>query len=86
MTSNTLNEMMQKAKIRKDGVCSIKGNLCIVKNGYIILYLDRGELFIPSGSFVVTRGMIKTGWIDGKYYDDRKAMQLIYNEHYKGKK
>jgi len=52
MTVDEINLLNQKAKTRKDGVYSFRGNLWAVKSNRFIAFVDnRGEVLQRFGSF-----------------------------------
>jgi len=59
MTVTECNLLHDKAKTRKDGVYSFRGNYWAVKNNRFIAYVTRyGELKIRMGTFDVYGGMV----------------------------
>jgi len=59
MTTEETNILHEKAKTRKDGVYSFRGNLWVVKDNKFIAFSNyRGEFFLRYGSFNVGMGHV----------------------------
>jgi len=60
MTIDELNLLNEKAKSRKDGVYSFRGNLWVVKNGNFVAYSNySGECFQRMGAFNIQIGKVE---------------------------
>ncbi len=68
MTVSEINHLAQKAKNRKDGVYSFRGNIWAVKNGCFVAFAEYGgECYQRSGSFNVSIGNVD-------HYDRKKKL------------
>lgn len=72
MKVNIANEIIEKAKSKKDGVYSYKGSKYIVVGGKFKAYCSYKEVFEKAGGFFV-----KIGTIDEIYNRDKELKRLL---------
>lgn len=69
MKISEANILIEKAKVRKDGVYSYKGNLWAVKNNVFVAFINPfGEVYQRNGSFLIMLGVVK------EKYERRKKL------------
>jgi len=76
MENKTHNELIEKAKVKKDGIYSHKGILYAVKNNKFVLYSDiYGDVYMIQGVF---RTRVSKG--NETFYNNRhKKLQCFLN-------
>jgi hypothetical protein len=73
MTIEELNLLHEKAKTRKNGIYSFRGNLYVVKNNNFIAFADYfGECYQRMGSFNVKIGKVEP------YNRKKELMKLFF--------
>ena len=68
------NELIDKAKTKKDGIYSHKGYLYAVKNGQFLFYADY------SGCIMGVKGYFHYGMGEVEIYERRNTLKKLINE------
>lgn len=80
MNNKTANEIIEKSKIKKDGVYSHKGIKFIVVGGRFKAWCKYKEVYEKFGSFFV-----KIGMIDEIYNRDKELRRLLKQYQHNGR-